>query len=357
MTVNEILDDLLEQVPDEYDTSEGSFFYDLLYPVAVEIQVLYNKIDVLEQNAFALTAIGEYLDRKVAEQGITRNAATFAKGTLRITGTPGSVILQGAKAATDSMLYAVDETVEIPDRGVVDVEAVCIIEGSSGNTGADTITRFPVTLPGLTSVTNPAEFTGGYDAESDADLLERYLEKVSRPNVSGNSYHYIEWAKEVSGVGDVQVIPLWNGPGTVKVVIVDSDGQPAETKLIAKVQAYIDECRPVGADVTVESAEAKEVNITAFIDTEVADFDVLKANISTAISAYLADEAAAKMYVSYAKVCAAIMSVDGVDDCGSLRFVSEDGAETTASFPVPEGYIPVLGELNIVKNTELHIAI
>ena len=30
------------------------------------------------------------------------------------------------------------------------------------------------------------------------------LKKVSRPNVSGNKYHYIEWAKEVSGVGDVK---------------------------------------------------------------------------------------------------------------------------------------------------------
>ena len=357
MTVNEILDDLLEQVPEEYDTSEGSFFYDLLYPVAVEIQVLYNKISVLEQNAFALTAIGEHLDRKVAEQGITRNLATYAKGVLRITGTPGSVVLQGAKAATDSMLYAVDETAEIPDTGTVDVAATCIIEGSNGNTAADTITRFPVTLPGLVAVTNPAAFTGGYDAESDADLLERYLGKVSRPNVSGNRYHYIEWAKEVPGVGDVQVIPLWNGPGTVKVVIVDADGQPAGAELIAAVQSYIDECRPIGADVTVESAAAKVVNISACIDTEVSDFNALTVRISDSISAYLADEATEKMYVSYAKICAAIMSVDGVNDCGSLRFVNDSGDESTSSFHVPEGYIPVLGDLNIPRNEELHIAI
>ena len=59
------------------------------------------------------------------------------------------------------------------------------------------INRFPITLPGITAVQNITDFTGGYDAESDADLLERYIEKVSRPNVSGNKYHYIEWAKEV----------------------------------------------------------------------------------------------------------------------------------------------------------------
>lgn len=215
MTVTDILDDLLEQVPDGYDISEGSFFYDLLYPVACEIMTLHNKIDILEQNAFALTAVGEYLDRKTAEQGITRIAATYATGTLTITGTPGSVILQGAKAASENVLFAVDETTEIPDTGTVDVPATCIIEGSGGNVAAGTITRFPITLPGLNTVTNVAAFSGGYDEESDADLLERYLEKVSRPNVSGNKNHYIEWAKEVKGVGSAQVLPLWDGAGTV----------------------------------------------------------------------------------------------------------------------------------------------
>ena len=74
----------------------------------------------------------------------------------------------------------------------------------------------PYNASGITAVQNITDFTGGYDAESDADLLERYLEKVSRPNVSGNKYHYIEWAKEVSGVGDVKVIPHLERSGDSK---------------------------------------------------------------------------------------------------------------------------------------------
>ena len=66
MTQPEILDEMLTGVPDEYDTSEGSFFYDLLYPVSERIFELQQSITVLMDNAFALTAKGEYLDRNTA---------------------------------------------------------------------------------------------------------------------------------------------------------------------------------------------------------------------------------------------------------------------------------------------------
>ena len=245
---------MLGWVSDEYDTDVGSFFYDLLYPVAVEAYALQNKMDITAINAFALTASGEYLDRKVAEQGITRRAATFAKGTVRITGNRGELVSKGAKVAADSVLFAVDDAATIHEVGYVDVTATCTTAGAAGNVKAGEINRFPVTLPGLTAVINEEAFSGGFDAESDADLLERYMEKVSRPNVSGNIYQYEEWAKEVSGVGDVQVVPLWNGAGTVKVIITNADNLPASEELVSEVQAYIDDNRPVGANVTVVSA-------------------------------------------------------------------------------------------------------
>lgn len=60
MTVKEILEYMLGWVNDEYDTDVGSFFYDLLYPVAVEAYELQNKLDITTINTFALTASGEY---------------------------------------------------------------------------------------------------------------------------------------------------------------------------------------------------------------------------------------------------------------------------------------------------------
>ena len=63
MTLDEIIEYMLSSVPDEYDVSVGSFFYDLLYPVAEQIYLLQNRIARLSENTFALTAEGEYTQR------------------------------------------------------------------------------------------------------------------------------------------------------------------------------------------------------------------------------------------------------------------------------------------------------
>lgn len=341
MTLDEILEYLLSSVPDEYDISVGSFFYDILYPVAEQIYLLQNKINNLSTNTFALTAVGEYLDRKTAEQGITRKAATCSKGTLKITGNRGEVVSKNAKVAADNMLFSVDETVSIPESGTVEVGATCVSVGSAGNVRRGSINRFPVTLPGLTSVENITDFTGGYDAESDAALLERYLEKVSRPNVSGNKYHYIEWAKEVNGVGDVRVIPLWKGAGTIKVVIVNSDNQPADEALLSEVKAHIEKTKPIGADVTVVSATPLRINISVKLTAN--DVPNLQAKIESVIKNYLSNDALKRSYISYAKIGSLILSVLGVEDYTDLKVNSG-----TANIQIADGAVPVLGSVVIV---------
>lgn len=121
MTFDEIIEYMLASVPGEYDTSVGSFFYDLLYPVAEQVFSLQNEISTLDLNAFALTAVGEYLDRKVAEQGITRKAATYATGMVRISGDVGATIQKGSKVAADEVMFAVDKTAVIPNNGYIDL--------------------------------------------------------------------------------------------------------------------------------------------------------------------------------------------------------------------------------------------
>lgn len=47
MTADEILENMLERIPDNYDTSTGSFFSDLLKPVAMQLRLLHNKLNTL----------------------------------------------------------------------------------------------------------------------------------------------------------------------------------------------------------------------------------------------------------------------------------------------------------------------
>ena len=120
------------------------------------------------------------------------------------------------------------------------------------------------TLPGLASWTNgPA--AGGTDPESDGALYERIHAYLSRPATSGNAYHYEQWALEVAGVGAARVFPLWNGAGTVKVVLVDGGMEPASAEIVAAVQAHIEAERPIGATVTVAAAAPLSINVTAAV--------------------------------------------------------------------------------------------
>lgn len=348
MTIDEILEFMLSFISDEYDTSPGSFFYDVLYSVAKEAYQLQSKADNLSNNALALTAVGEYLEKKVAEQNIYRKSATYSTGTVRISGSRGEIVVAGSKVASDDILFAVDETVTIPEAGYVDVGATCISPGAVGNVAIGVINRFPVTLPGLTAVTNITDFTGGYDEETDAQLLERYLDKVSHPTGGGNKYQYIAWAKEVEGVGDADCIPLWDGPGTVKVVITDTDNQPAEADLITKVSEHIESKRLIGASVTVVSAESLEfwVSLSIVASNPEKALEDIAATVKSclsgdAVKTYSSDTETSK-YISYAAIGTAIYSLDSVEDYSDLLI---NGADV--NIDLPDGYVPVLKGVHI----------
>ncbi|MCY9218915.1 baseplate J/gp47 family protein, partial [Bacillus haynesii] len=92
---------------------------------------------------------------------------------------------------------------------------------------------------------------------------------------SANKMHYKQWAEEVDGVGRAKVFPLWDGDGTVKIVITNAKMEPASDTLVDKVKDYIDPDpgkgegqAPIGATVTVESAVYKKVDIEVTVVPE-----------------------------------------------------------------------------------------
>jgi uncharacterized phage protein gp47/JayE len=232
---------MLGNISDEYDKTVGSFFYDATKPVAIELEKLDIKADDILNKGFADTAAGADLERKCGEQGIYRKPATKATGTVTINGIAGSPIVKGEMVASDSASFIFTEDAVVPAGGSINVPVECTEYGTVGNVPAGTIRYFPKTLEGLQTVINAQTFTTGYEAESDEDLRQRYYDKVRTPATSGNKYHYLNWAKEVTGVGDARVFPLADGPGTVKVVIINSNNRAADAALIDDVVAHIDE--------------------------------------------------------------------------------------------------------------------
>ena len=60
----DILERMLDHVPDDMDKREGSVIYDALAPAAIELQLMYLELDVILKETFADTASREFLLRR-----------------------------------------------------------------------------------------------------------------------------------------------------------------------------------------------------------------------------------------------------------------------------------------------------
>ncbi len=352
---------MLEKAPPSISTKEGDFFWDATRPTAIEkAEVTQLKLQNILRLAFPQTSYGQYLDFLGEMKGVFRHPAIPATGTVVFTGQPGTVIpadfvvLTEAAGTFPAIEFKTKERVQIGEDGTVTVAAECLESGTIGNVAANTITLLSEPINGVASVTNPEPFTGGTEMEDDDRFRERVLVAYDEP-LSGAKKDYERWAKEVPGVGEVYTVPLWNGPGTVKILITDTNGQPANQELIDAVQAHIAPDgnlgggkAPIGADVTVDAPEVFAVDIAfSLFLKDGYDAETVVENIKTRLRDFMAgfelntgDRPPDRITVT--RVGHEILSVDGVADYASLTL---NGNDDYVEIPVAK--IPVLGEVTV----------
>jgi len=289
---------------------EGGFARDVINANSLEFENTYLEMHMILEASFADTSWGEFLTRKCAEFGVDRKLATYSVGEVTFTGEKNRTIPAGTRVGiAGGNQYTTDETVTTGEDGTATVGITCETIGSVGNVAEDLITDIPISITGIRTVTNAEPTHDGYDEETDEELYARYYVFVRTPATSGNKYHYFNWASEVEGVGAVRIFPLWNGPGTVKVLFLDSNHQTASEELIQKVYEHIEENRPIGADVTVVSPQIKEVTIDVAVKGTL-DVDALIAEIME----YAKGKGLDLTYISEAQVGDMIMNQSAVED-------------------------------------------
>ena len=320
-TQEEILSEMLAESTLPSSKIEGTFEYDVLASNAVE----FNKVEVemaeMHRSAFGMTAWDEYLDMKAEGHGVIRRQAVKAIGSVTVTGN-GTVEKGSYFQTTSGTRFVTLETVVVNGSAEIEIEAVNA--GESGNVAEGTINVIPINIPGIQSVTNAEATHDGYDREDDDTYRARYLNHVRLPAVSGNPYQYEEWALEVEGVGAARCIRAWNGPNTVKLIIVDSNMETASEYLIQQVFDHIQEKRAIGAMLTVVSAKPKQINIEAQIigTLNEEDFyqgvaDYFKKLTNKILSS--GKNSRKVYYVSYAQISSIIVVEGEADDHLNLR--------------------------------------
>lgn len=258
-TYETIRDEILDSIDDSLDKREGSVIYDATIYVAPKIAELYSYLDVFLSLAFADTSDGNYLTLRAAEFGVYRKLATQAvrKGVFRDSTGALMDIPLNIRFAYENATFFVLERISVGEYKLISEQT-----GTDGNSvSGEIIPLQPVT--GLGSAMLTDVLISGIDEESDDSLKNRLRIRVQRQATSGNVYHYEQWALSVPNVGSVKVLPVWNGPNTVKVILVSNESTAVTQGTIDEAIKLIEKERPVGAIVTVVSAEELSINVSA----------------------------------------------------------------------------------------------
>lgn len=298
---------------------EGSFAMDSIHAVSEEMSRLMNmRIIELVGQSMLDTAENEYLDRKGADFGLSRNFATPAVGYAKFKGASGIIIPKGLTILSEDNSFTTDYEGVIPSAGEVSIRCTCVNTGTEGNILENLITgiRQSESISGV-SVTNEEAFEGGTDDETDEAYRERIYQKIRLPLSSGNANSYVYWAKQVSGVGNARCEPLWDGAGTVKVTILGTDGQLPDDEIIKNVEAYIEKERPIGAKVTVAKAQPQPIVVSSSVKLSAGyKKEDVKNQIFQTIKEYLTGIAyeSENKVLSFYKISDLIFNCSGVDD-------------------------------------------
>ncbi len=345
---------MMDMLPEDIDDTQGGFPWDFTKPTANEKAELL-EFELMEaiKLMHPMWAYGEWLDIHAAGVGLTRKAANQASGTVTVTGITGTTIPAGfifavpATGGAAAIEYEVITDTDIDQSGTADILVKAVEAGTKGNVAEDSIVIMKTPIKGITGITNQAPITGGTEEESDDDLWQRIDDANAGAGESfvGNDSDYKRWAEEVDGVGTALVIPEWQGPGTVKIILLDSNGTAANPTIIGEVYEYIvspgDRIKrkaPIGATVTVDRPNELTIDYAFTLQLEAGyDPGTIETAFKAAMLKYYA-EAKEESVVRYTRVAAVLTGIDGVIDYSNLTV--NGGA---ANIPIDDDEYPVTG--------------
>lgn len=313
-----VLRDTLSLWPDA-DVSPDSDHYVHASRLAACASGQYAHQNWIVRQIFPDTADSAYLERHAALRGIRRRNPTAASGEARLSGLPGSKAAEGLQIVAAGRFYRTVSAAQIGKNGQAEIKIAAVEAGAAGNL-ANTAAELAAAPAGIASECTVSA-AGGTDAESDASLLERLLERLRRPPAGGNRYDYKNWALNVDGVTAAYVYPLRRGLGTVDVAVTSAGGVPGDD-IVRRVQAYIDDMRPVTAkNFAVVKPSVTAVDVSVQVKTDGITAAEAQTRIRGALAEYF-DSLIPGDTVIVSRLEAAVSNIEGIVD---RRLLSPQG--------------------------------
>lgn len=363
-TFEDILKRMLDKVPDTLDKRQGSIIYDALAPAAAELAQCYISLDVFLDQTYLENAVGENLDNRVADYGISRTSATYSQriGTFKDSDNNLMSINIGSRFgipnASGGYNYTITSEIETGKYVLT-----CETAGTVGNE------YFGELLP-ITSINNLGSavlgdvYIAGEDAETDDSLRLRTINKLRETPFGGNIAEYKQYVEGLDGIGACLVIPIWNGGGTVKILPITSSFEIPTTAKINEIQTALDPTQnagkgfgiaPIGHVVTVAAPSKLDINISATVEVDENNtLTGLKDKIEEALKNYIQEvqedwstNDELTLYIS--RMIASILMVKGVTNVENLKINNSTDNLTIKPKESPNKY-PMLGEVTLSES-------
>lgn len=196
----------------DLDITPGSHAYNEIDALSFELATLGLGAQEAAHRVLLRYAQGEDLDAFAEDDGTARLPASTGRFTVTVTGpasattsTAGAVLSAagGARYRPVTTAGVALTAIDTDGDGAVPITVEAEEAGATPNLAAGTILTWssaPTGFSPLATVTAVVRL--GEDAEGDADLRQRLLDRRRERPASGNRADWREWARVVAGVGD-----------------------------------------------------------------------------------------------------------------------------------------------------------
>lgn len=290
----------------DLDIQDGSDAYAEAEAYALEAEAQELGTKEAAERVLVRSATGEDLDAFAEDLGTARQAATYARRRVAITGTAGATLSLAGETlnAASGIRYApIDSSgtaltsVVMDGFGAATVLTEADTEGTVGNAETGTVLTWSSAPSGMGATGTVTTGSGTRDAEDeelDAALQTRLLELLRERPASGNRADWRAKAMEIDGVASAFVYPLLappastpgagtpHTPGCVTVVVVGpaQGDSTTNSRIIESVagaalaahKGYLEGTHEADGDETTSGSQWRPVTI------EAADYTVEAAN-------------------------------------------------------------------------------
>lgn len=345
MTFEYIMNQMMEEMPNGLDTSEGSLIYHACAKQAARLEEAYINLSVLADNLYPNTADLDHLILFGQERGIYLEEGTSAifEGKFNV---PVEI---GSEFSGDDYNYTV---IDVINENECRYQLECEESGSEPNLWTGELIALD-DIAGLESAELVKLLVEGTDEEDEESYRMRLMESFEIKPFAGNRKYYVQEIGSIDGVGAVKVYRN-TGDGTIKVVIMSDNFEKPTDTFVESVQEQVDPgndgdgsgIAPIGHVVTVEAVSEQIINVSANIEyAEGYTYESLKTKIEEAIKNYIHElrkgwEDNTSIVVRMAGIENAIYDIDGVLDVADVKLNN-----LAKNITLPENTVPTKGTI------------